>query len=93
MATNVPKSPWKICPLLPGMEIPSVTLTAKDGSEIQTKRGCTSETSRPRFLSRKLVTILSKAVGSTARNRVADRSGGFSVGGNRARDGRQNEGK
>jgi len=33
MATDVPKSPWKICPLLPGMEIPRVTLTAEAGNE------------------------------------------------------------
>ena len=30
MTPDVPKSPWQICPLLPGMEMPHVTLTAED---------------------------------------------------------------
>ena len=37
MTDDVPKSPWKICPLLSGMEIPAVTLTAEDGSEFNLK--------------------------------------------------------
>ncbi len=33
MAAKVPKSPTEVCPLLAGMEIPLVTLTAEDGRE------------------------------------------------------------
>lgn len=37
MATEVPKSPWNICPLLPGMEIPALTLIQEDFTPLNLK--------------------------------------------------------
>jgi Peroxiredoxin len=37
MEKHVPKSPYDVCPLLPGMEVPEVTLPADDGSTFNLK--------------------------------------------------------